>query len=43
MAVEEGFAWMLEALSQLHAVSSRTGSLDWLDRVQTDRIDPPPR
>ncbi|MBN1631825.1 MAG: hypothetical protein JW990_18875 [Thermoleophilia bacterium] len=43
MAVEEGFAWMLEALAQLHAVSLRTGSLDWINKAQTDRIDPAPR
>ena len=40
MAVEEGFAWMLEALAQFKASSLTTGDFDFVERAQTDRINP---
>jgi len=43
MAIEEGFAWMLEALAEFNAVSPATGDLAFVDRAQTDRINPAPR
>ena len=38
LAIEEGFVWMLEALSELNGVSTQPGSLDFAHRAQTDRI-----
>lgn len=43
MAVEEGFAWILEALAQLNSLTVTRGELDLVERAQTDRIDPVPR
>jgi hypothetical protein len=38
LAIEEGFVWMLEALSELHTISEEPGGLHFAHRVQTDRI-----
>ena len=38
LAIEEGFVWVLEALSELDAISDEAGSLDFAHRAQTDRI-----
>jgi hypothetical protein len=38
LAVEDGFAWVLEALTELSAISSEPGGLDFAHRAQTDRI-----
>jgi hypothetical protein len=40
LAVEEGFAWMLDALSQLSAYTVDSDELDLVQRAQTDRISP---
>jgi hypothetical protein len=40
LAIEEGFGWMLRALSELDATSAAASSLDFAHRVQTDRIQP---
>ncbi len=40
LAIEEGFGWMLEALSELDAMSIGPSDLDFAHRVQTDRIQP---
>lgn len=40
LAIEEGFVWMLEAVSELGAVPMEPGSLDFAHRAQTDRILP---
>jgi hypothetical protein len=38
LAIEEGFVWLLEALSELSAISPEPGSVDLVHRAQTDRI-----
>jgi hypothetical protein len=40
LAIEEGFHWMLAALSELGSLSARSADLDLLHRVQTERIVP---
>jgi hypothetical protein len=40
LAVEEGFAWMLSALSQLNAYALSPEELDIVHKAQTDRISP---
>jgi hypothetical protein len=40
LALEEGFGWMLQALSELCAISAGPSSLDFAHRAQTDRIQP---
>ncbi len=40
LAVEEGFAWMLNALSQMSACALSSDELDIVQRAQTDRISP---
>jgi hypothetical protein len=40
MAVEEGFAWMLEALCELDSSAPDTCGLDFPHRAQTERIRP---
>lgn len=39
-AIEEGFVWMLDALSELDALPSDPSELDFADRAQTDRLPP---
>lgn len=43
MAVEEGFAWMLESLAQLNAISCTAENPDLVARAQNDRIKPAAR
>jgi hypothetical protein len=38
LAVEEGFVWVLEGLSELDGLPAAAGSLDFAYRAQTDRI-----
>jgi hypothetical protein len=38
LAIEEGFVWVLEALAELHGISTEPGGLDFAHRAQTDRI-----
>lgn len=38
LAIEEGFVWMLEALTELNGISANPGGLDFAHRAQTDRI-----
>lgn len=38
LAIEEGFAWVLEALSEFDAVLSESVSVDLARRARTDRI-----
>ena len=38
MAIEEGFACILEALTELQSIAEDTGSLDFARRAQTERI-----
>lgn len=40
MAMEEGFVWMLDALSEFDAVPLGAGGLDFAHRAQTDRLPP---
>jgi hypothetical protein len=40
LAVEEGFAWMLDALTQFTSTSLAPPDFDLAERVQTDRIGP---
>ena len=40
LAMEEGFAWVLEALAELDEISTCPDDLDFAHRVQTDRIQP---
>jgi hypothetical protein len=40
LAIEEGFDWVLEALSELSARSTGPSALDFAHRAQTDRIQP---
>ncbi len=40
LAIEEGFGWMLRALSELNAISPLPSDLDFAHRAQTDRIRP---
>jgi len=40
LAVEEGFAWMLDALSQLNAGALDSEDFDLIHRARTDRISP---
>jgi hypothetical protein len=40
LAIEEGFAWMLEALAELSEISTGPSNLDFAHRAQTDRIRP---
>ena len=40
LAIEEGFGWMLDALSELGDGSTGPSSLDFAHRAQTDRIRP---
>ena len=40
LAVEEGFAWMLDALSQLNTSTLGPEELDIVKLAQTDRISP---
>jgi hypothetical protein len=40
LATEEGFGWMLQALAELNAIAAAPASLDFVHRVQTDRIHP---
>jgi hypothetical protein len=40
LAIEEGFGWVLGAVSELNAISTRPSSLDFAHRAQTDRIQP---
>ena len=40
LAIEEGFGWVLDALSELGDVSTAPSSLDFAHRAQTDRIRP---
>ena len=40
LATEEGFGWMLQALSELNAISAAPSGLDFAHRVETDRIRP---
>ena len=40
LAVEEGFAWMLDALAQLNAANFATMDPDLVQRARTDRIGP---
>jgi hypothetical protein len=40
LAVEEGFAWMLDALAQLNAITLAPADSDLVERAQTDRISP---
>lgn len=40
LAVEEGFAWMLDAIWQLNAHRLESDELDLVQRAQTDRISP---
>jgi hypothetical protein len=43
LAVEEGFAWMLDALSQFNACALEPGEFDFVTLAQTDRISPATR
>jgi hypothetical protein len=38
LSIEEGFVWVLEALSELDGISAGPGSLDFVHRAQTERI-----
>jgi hypothetical protein len=38
LAIEEGFVWVLGALSELNGVSAQPGGLDFAHRAQSDRI-----
>jgi hypothetical protein len=40
LAIEEGFGWVLDALTELGDVSTGPSSLDFAHRAQTDRIRP---
>jgi hypothetical protein len=40
LAMEEGFAWVLDALRELCVNSTEPRSLDFAHRAQTDRIQP---
>ena len=40
LAIEEGFAWVLEALAELSDMTTCPDDLDFAHRVQTDRIQP---
>lgn len=40
LAIEEGFGWVLDALSELSDISTGPSSLDFAHRAQTDRIRP---
>ena len=40
LAVEEGFAWMLDALAQLNSTSLTPPDFDLVERAQKDRIGP---
>jgi hypothetical protein len=40
LAIEEGFGWVLQALSELSAISTLQDDLDFAHRAQTDRIRP---
>jgi hypothetical protein len=40
LAVEEGFAWMLDALAQLNAVTLAPADSDLVEKARTDRISP---
>jgi hypothetical protein len=40
LAVEEGFAWMLDALSQVNAMALTAEDPDIVRLAQTDRISP---
>ena len=40
LAVEEGFAWMLDALAQLNAGALDSADFDLVHRARTDRISP---
>lgn len=43
LAIEEGFGWVLDALSELSDLSTGPSNLDFAHRAQTDRIKPVPR
>jgi hypothetical protein len=43
LAVEEGFAWMLDALSQINAAAMAPHEFDFVKLAQTDRISPAAR
>lgn len=43
LAVEEGFAWMLDALSQFTACTHAPDGFDLVRLAQTDRISPAAR
>jgi hypothetical protein len=43
LAVEEGFAWMLDALSQFNACTKAPAEFDLVRLAQTDRISPATR
>ena len=43
LAIEDGFAWMMEALAEFDAVLSQSTSVDLARRAQTDRIPTPRR
>lgn len=38
LAIEEGFVWMLDALSELHTLSKEPMDIDFAHKAQTDRI-----
>jgi hypothetical protein len=40
LAIEEGFACMLEALAELHTLVPAHASLDLVKRARSDRIEP---
>ncbi len=43
LAVEEGFAWVLDALTQINASTLTPGEFDLVKLAQTDRISPATR
>jgi hypothetical protein len=43
LAVEEGFAWMLDALAQINASAVAPNEFDLVKLAQTDRISPAAR